>query len=88
MFVYLFFFINFIFRYKQLVAQAIIEKFTPIRQEIIKLMNSPEYLSQVLQDGQLKANSIALKTWQEVASKIGTVTNSNIGDSQLFKDKN
>jgi len=51
-------------------------------------MNSPEYLSQVLQDGQQRANSIALETWQEVASKIGTVPSSNKIDCQLFKNKN
>jgi len=50
-----------------------VEKFTPIRQEILKLIDAPEYLSKVLQEGQQKANLIALDTWQEVASKIGTI---------------
>jgi len=50
-------------------------------------MGSPEYLCQVLQDGQQKANSIALETWQEVASKIGTIPN-NIIENQLLKNKN
>lgn len=50
-------------------------------------MDSPEYLNKVLQDGQQKANSIALETWQEVASKIGSIPSSVI-DNQLLKDKN
>lgn len=66
---------HFLFRYKHVVAQAIVEKFTPIRQEIIRLMDSPEYLCQVLQEGQQKASSIALETWQEVTLKIGTIPN-------------
>lgn len=78
---------NFLFRYKHIVAQKLIEKFTPIRQEIIKLMDSPEYLSQVLQEGQQKANEIASKTWQEVTSKIGTLPR-NIVEDQLLKYKN
>lgn len=49
-------------------------------------MDSPEYLSQVLQKGQQKANEIASKTWQEVASKIGTLPR-NIVESQLLKYK-
>lgn len=67
-------------------SQILIEKFTPIRKEIIKLMDSPEYLNQVLQDGQQKANLIALDTWQEVVSKIGTIPN-NIIENQLLKNK-
>lgn len=67
-------------------SQALIEKFIPIRKEIIKLMDSPEYLNQVLQDGQQKANVIASDTWQEVALKIGTIRN-NIIENQLFKNK-
>lgn len=69
-----------------MVAQVLIEKFTPIRKEIIKLIDSPEYLSQVLQDGQQKANSIASETWQEVASKIGTIPSTFMGN-QLLKKK-
>lgn len=68
-------------------SQALVEKFTPIRKEIIKLMDSPEYLNQVLQDGQQKAYVIALDTWQEVALKIGTIPN-NIVENQIFKNKN
>jgi len=50
----------------------------PIRQEILKLIDSPEYLNQVLQEGQQKANLIASNTWQEVASKIGTIPSNYI----------
>jgi hypothetical protein len=82
-----FFFFLTLFRYKLIVAEALVEKFTPIRQEIIKLMDSPEYLSKVLQEGQKKAHLIALETWQEVASKIGTIPN-NIIENQFLKNKN
>lgn len=50
-------------------------------------MDSPEYLSQVLQEGQKKANLIASETWQEVASKIGTIP-INIIENQLLKNEN
>jgi len=49
-------------------------------------MDSPEYLYHVLQDGQQKANSIALETWREVVSKIGTIPN-NIIENHLFRSK-
>lgn len=41
-------------------------------------MDAPEYLSQVLQEGQQRANLIASDTWQEIASKIGTIPSYNI----------
>lgn len=68
----------FFFRYKSIVAEALVEKLTPIRQEILKLIDSPEYLSKVLKEGQQRANLIAIDTWQEVASKIGTIPNNKI----------
>lgn len=50
-------------------------------------MDSPEYLIQVLQDGQQRANSIASETWNEVVSKIGSIPN-NIIENQLLKNQN
>lgn len=50
-------------------------------------MDAPEYLSQVLQEGQQRANLIALETWQEVAQKIGTIP-SNIIKDELLKNRN
>jgi len=50
-------------------------------------MDSPEYLSQILKNGQERANSIALETWREVALKIGTIPNSII-ENQLLKNRN
>lgn len=50
-------------------------------------MDSPEYLIQVLQDGQQKANSIASETWNEVVFKIGSIPN-NVIENQLLKNKN
>lgn len=75
------------FRYKCIVAEALVEKFNPIRQEIVKLMDAPEYLNQVLQEGQQRANSIALETWQEVALKIGTIP-SDIIKYEMLRNKN
>lgn len=48
-------------------------------------MNSPEYLIQVLKDGQQKANLIASETWQEVALKIGTIP-INMNENKLLKN--
>lgn len=50
-------------------------------------MNAPEYLNQVLQEGQQKANSIALETWQEVVLKIGTIP-SNVIKDEMLRNKN
>lgn len=50
-------------------------------------MDSPEYLSQVLQDGQKKANLIAFETWHEITLKIGTIPNNIIGN-EFLKNKN
>lgn len=50
-------------------------------------MNSPEYLNQVLKDGQQKASLIASETWQEVALKIGTIPNKTI-ENKLLKNIN
>lgn len=50
-------------------------------------MDAPEYLSQVLQEGQQRANSIALNTWQEVALKLGTIP-SNIIKYEMLRNKN
>lgn len=74
-------------RYKYVVAEALVEKFNPIRQEIVKLMDAPEYLSQVLQEGQQRANSIARETWQEVALKIGTIPINTI-NYEMLRNKN
>lgn len=75
------------YRYKRVVADILIEKFSPIRQEIIKLMNSQEYLNQILKEGQQKANLIASETWDEVALKIGTIPK-NIIEKKLIQNRN
>lgn len=49
-------------------------------------MNSPEYLSQVLQEGQQRANLIAVETWEEVSSKLGSIPNKIIAN-QVLKNK-
>ncbi|XP_050431994.1 tryptophan--tRNA ligase, mitochondrial [Adelges cooleyi] len=75
-------------RYKQVVTEILVEKFSPIQNEIVKLMDSPDYLCNVLQDGQQRASLIAEETWYEVASKIGTLPRSSNESLNLFNNKN
>jgi tryptophanyl-tRNA synthetase len=58
-------------QYKLLLADVLVEKFKPIRDEIEYLMKSKEHLEKVLLDGSIRAQAIAVETWDEVKSKIG-----------------
>ncbi|XP_073981971.1 tryptophanyl-tRNA synthetase, mitochondrial [Rhodnius prolixus] len=58
-------------RYKSVVAEALNEKLTPIRNEITRLLNSPDYLENVLTNGNNLAKEIAEATWKEVCYKVG-----------------
>ncbi|CAB0006350.1 unnamed protein product [Nesidiocoris tenuis] len=58
-------------QYKLVVAEAVIAKLAPIRAELMKLLDSKEYLDNVLAEGSAKAETIAAKTWEEVSRKIG-----------------
>nr|XP_040143265.1 tryptophan--tRNA ligase, mitochondrial isoform X3 [Ictidomys tridecemlineatus] len=58
-------------RYKLVVADAVIEKFAPIKNEIEKLKMDKEYLEKVLQAGSAKAKELAYPVLQEVKKLVG-----------------
>lgn len=58
-------------RYKLVVADAVIEKFAPIKSEIEKLKLDREHLEKVLQVGSAKAKDIAYPVCQEVKKLVG-----------------
>lgn len=59
------------FRYKIIVAEAVVEYLKPIQENIAKYRSSPEYLVEILRKGNEKAQVIASKTWDEVKYKLG-----------------
>lgn len=61
----------FSFRYKTIVADALIEHLNPIRLKIEDYLKNPDFLQSVLTDGGDKAREIAVKTMDEVKSKVG-----------------
>ncbi|XP_045402885.1 tryptophan--tRNA ligase, mitochondrial isoform X1 [Lemur catta] len=58
-------------RYKLVVADAVIEKFAPIRSEIEKLKMDKAHLEKVLQVGSAKARELAYPVCQEVKKLVG-----------------
>ncbi|ELV11689.1 Tryptophanyl-tRNA synthetase, mitochondrial [Tupaia chinensis] len=58
-------------RYKLLVAEAVIEKFAPIKSEIEKLKMDKDHLESVLQVGSAKAKELAHPVCQEVKKLVG-----------------
>lgn len=58
-------------RYKLLVADAVIEKFAPIKSEIEKLKTDKGHLEKVLQAGSAKAKELAYPVCQEVKKLVG-----------------
>lgn len=58
-------------RYKLVVAEAVIEKFAPIKNEIEKLKLDQGYLETVLQAGSTKAKELAYPICQEVKKMVG-----------------
>ncbi|XP_028656588.1 tryptophan--tRNA ligase, mitochondrial [Erpetoichthys calabaricus] len=57
--------------YKQVVAEAVIQKFTPIREEIQKLQTDPGYLWSILNHGTEKAKELAVPQYQHVKKLVG-----------------
>jgi tryptophanyl-tRNA synthetase len=57
---------------KSVVTEAVNEFFAPIRGRRMDLVRDPEYLRQVLSDGNLRANAVADATLAEVRSAMGT----------------
>ncbi|XP_076975853.1 tryptophan--tRNA ligase, mitochondrial [Tamandua tetradactyla] len=58
-------------RYKLVVAEAVIEKFAPIKREIERLKMDRSYLEKVLQVGSAKAKELAHPVCQEVKKLVG-----------------
>ncbi|KAM9690646.1 tryptophan--tRNA ligase, mitochondrial isoform 1-T1 [Dama dama] len=58
-------------RYKLVVADAVIEKFAPIKSEIEKLKMNKDHLEKVLQVGSAKAKELAYPVCQEVMKLVG-----------------
>ncbi|PNJ23030.1 tryptophan--tRNA ligase, mitochondrial isoform X2 [Pongo abelii] len=58
-------------RYKLAVADAVIEKFAPIKREIEKLKLDKDHLEKVLQIGSAKAKELAYTVCQEVKKLVG-----------------
>ncbi|XP_076764652.1 tryptophanyl-tRNA synthetase, mitochondrial [Xylocopa sonorina] len=58
-------------KYKFVLADVVIEKLTPIREEYSKLMKEPIYLQEILKNGTERATEIASKCWYDVRDKIG-----------------
>ncbi|XP_062962018.1 tryptophan--tRNA ligase, mitochondrial isoform X2 [Cynocephalus volans] len=58
-------------RYKLVVADAVIEKFAPIKSEIERLQMDKEHLEKVLQVGSAKAKELAYPVCQEVKKLVG-----------------
>lgn len=52
-------------------ADAIIEHLNPIRLKIVDYLKHPDYLWNVLNDGNEKAREVAEKTMHEVKAKVG-----------------
>lgn len=59
------------FRYKFVVADALIEHINPIRLQIEDYLKNPDYLCSVLADGSDRARETAEKTIEEVKAKVG-----------------
>ncbi|XP_045672645.1 tryptophan--tRNA ligase, mitochondrial isoform X2 [Phyllostomus hastatus] len=58
-------------RYKLLVADAVIEKFAPIKSELEKLKLDKDHIEKVLQVGSAKAKELAYPVCQEVKKLVG-----------------
>ncbi|KAM5294681.1 tryptophan--tRNA ligase, mitochondrial isoform 2-T2 [Glossophaga mutica] len=58
-------------RYKLLVADAVIEKFAPIKSELEKLKLDKDHVEKVLQAGSAKAKELAYPVCQEVKKLVG-----------------
>ncbi|CAH0392872.1 unnamed protein product [Bemisia tabaci] len=56
---------------KDSLADVLIEKLSPIREEIERLQNSPEYIHKILSEGATKAMTIAKPNWLEIKKKVG-----------------
>lgn len=58
-------------QYKMVVAESVIKKFAPIRNEIKKLQEDKSHLMKVLEDGAVKAKELAAPIYQEIRRLVG-----------------
>lgn len=58
-------------RYKNIVADALIEHLNPIRLKIEDYLKNPDFLHTVLTNGSDRAREIAVTTMDEVKLKVG-----------------
>ena len=58
-------------RYKQLVAEAVIQRLGPIREEILRLRAERGHLELLLRQGAQRARELAAPTLQEVRQRVG-----------------
>ena len=56
---------------KERLAEVLVTALTPIRTDMVRLMNEPHYLDKILTQGKYKALSIAAETLSEVHQKMG-----------------
>ncbi|KAI0209236.1 Tryptophan--tRNA ligase, mitochondrial [Lamellibrachia satsuma] len=57
--------------YKERVAEVVIEKLTPIRDEIVRLRNDTTYLDDIMRSGADQATAIAVDTYDKVKHLVG-----------------
>ncbi|XP_053973243.1 tryptophan--tRNA ligase, mitochondrial isoform X1 [Hylaeus volcanicus] len=72
-------------RYKLALADLIIEKLSPIREEFSKLIKEPAYLEQVLKGGREKATEIATNCWHQVRENVGFANNTYLNEKKCKK---
>lgn len=58
-------------QYKKLVAEAVIQRLTPIREEILRLRADPGHLEAVLARGACRARELATPVLREVRQRVG-----------------
>lgn len=66
-----YFYCNNDFRYKLVVAEAVVGYLKPIQENISRYMQNPDYLTDILRQGNEKAQEIASNTWEELQYKMG-----------------
>lgn len=71
-------------QYKLLVADVVVEKLKPIRDEYLKLINDTGYVLNILKDGSLRAHNIASNNLPDIKNKIGFSGDVIIQESQII----
>ena len=58
-------------QYKRIVADAVIEVLSPIREEYYRIRKDEDFLDSVLENGSSQAREIAYRTWKDVQQLLG-----------------